>query len=174
MTHRKCWNCGQPATHTMTREGSITLHACDNCTRIDREEAESRGWTVADTCSVCGKEDCANEVCGTERPRRDAPARRPRDAEHVQIVEEGNIVIAVYIPDPEQAKDPKAVLDAPPTIDSVWEIEVVAEATRFYKRDGADFSGWVVRSRQDYTDSIPNKREAMQALRDAINQYFEL
>lgn len=41
-----CWNCTQPATHTLTREGSITLHACDNCTRIDRAEAESRGWTI--------------------------------------------------------------------------------------------------------------------------------
>lgn len=41
-----CWTCAQPATHTLTREGSNTLHACDNCTRIDRTEAESRGWTV--------------------------------------------------------------------------------------------------------------------------------
>jgi uncharacterized Zn finger protein len=41
-----CWNCGQPATHVMTREGSNALHACDNCTRIDRAEAESRGWTI--------------------------------------------------------------------------------------------------------------------------------
>lgn len=46
MTVRPCWNCRQPATHTLTREGSNTLHACDNCTRIDRAEAESRGWTV--------------------------------------------------------------------------------------------------------------------------------
>jgi hypothetical protein len=46
MTVRPCWNCRQPATHTLTREGSNTLLACDNCTRIDRAEAESRGWTV--------------------------------------------------------------------------------------------------------------------------------
>jgi hypothetical protein len=44
--HLKCWTCRQPATHTLTRRGSNTLHACDNCTRIDRAEAESRGWTV--------------------------------------------------------------------------------------------------------------------------------
>lgn len=44
-----CWVCRQPATHTLTRTGSITLHACDNCTRIDRAEAESRGWTVTKT-----------------------------------------------------------------------------------------------------------------------------
>ena len=43
---RTCWNCRQPATHVMTREGSNTLHACGNCTRIDRTEAERRGWTI--------------------------------------------------------------------------------------------------------------------------------
>ena len=46
ITYTKCWNCTQPATHTLAREGSNTLHACDNCTRIDRAEAESRGWTI--------------------------------------------------------------------------------------------------------------------------------
>jgi hypothetical protein len=45
--HTSCWVCAQPATHVLTRKGSNTLHACDNCTRIDRTEAESRGWTVA-------------------------------------------------------------------------------------------------------------------------------
>jgi hypothetical protein len=43
---RPCWTCKQPATHTLTRGGSIPLDACDNCTRIDRAEAESRGWTI--------------------------------------------------------------------------------------------------------------------------------
>jgi hypothetical protein len=47
--HAKCWNCCQPATHTLTREGCNTLHACDNCTRIDVAEAESRGWTITKT-----------------------------------------------------------------------------------------------------------------------------
>lgn len=46
MTARPCWNCRQPATHTLTREGSLTLNACDNCTRIDHEEAQRRGWTI--------------------------------------------------------------------------------------------------------------------------------
>lgn len=46
MTVRPCWECRQPATHIFTREGSNTLHACDRHTRIDRPEAESRGWTV--------------------------------------------------------------------------------------------------------------------------------
>jgi len=46
MTHRPCWNCRQPSTHTLTRDGDKPLDACDNCTRIDRTEAEARGWTI--------------------------------------------------------------------------------------------------------------------------------
>jgi hypothetical protein len=46
MTIRLCWTCKQPATHALTRDGSIPLNACDNCTRIDRAEAEARGWTI--------------------------------------------------------------------------------------------------------------------------------
>lgn len=46
ITHYCCWICDQRATHVMTRPGSITLHACDHHTRIDRDEAISRGWTV--------------------------------------------------------------------------------------------------------------------------------
>jgi hypothetical protein len=52
---RTCWNCRQPATHVMTREGSNTLRACDNCTRIDRTEAEARGWTVTPIARTTGK-----------------------------------------------------------------------------------------------------------------------
>jgi hypothetical protein len=46
MSARLCWTCKQPATHTLTRAGSISLDACDNCTRIDRAEAERLGWTI--------------------------------------------------------------------------------------------------------------------------------
>jgi hypothetical protein len=46
MSVRLCWTCKQPATHALTRDGSIPLDACDNCTRIDRAEAERRGWTI--------------------------------------------------------------------------------------------------------------------------------
>jgi hypothetical protein len=46
-TFTKCWDaCNETATHVMTREGSNPLHACDRHTRIDRAEAESRGWTI--------------------------------------------------------------------------------------------------------------------------------
>ncbi len=47
MPAKSCWNCRQTPTHTFTRKGSNTLHACDNCTRIDRETAESLGWVIA-------------------------------------------------------------------------------------------------------------------------------
>lgn len=46
ITRTKCWNCAQLATNVMTREGSEPLPACDNCTRIDREQAERQGWTI--------------------------------------------------------------------------------------------------------------------------------
>lgn len=46
ITRTKCWNCAQCATNVMTREGSESLPACDNCTRIDREQAERQGWTI--------------------------------------------------------------------------------------------------------------------------------
>lgn len=62
-----CWTCNQPATHTLTREGSNTLHACDNCTRIDRAEAESRGWTITPTksapCPHCHSTDGHHVQC---------------------------------------------------------------------------------------------------------------
>lgn len=45
-THPRCWDCAQPATHVFTREGSNTLRACDYHTRVDRAEAQERGWTV--------------------------------------------------------------------------------------------------------------------------------
>ncbi len=46
-TYVKCWDaCNEPATHLMTREGSIPLRACDRHTRVDRAEAEARGWTI--------------------------------------------------------------------------------------------------------------------------------
>ncbi|MEH0586212.1 hypothetical protein QA942_19830 [Streptomyces sp. B21-106] len=72
MTVRPCWTCKQPATHTLTRAGSIPLDACDNCTRIDRAEAESRGWTVGpiggapvlDAVKKCGPKTIPLYECG--------------------------------------------------------------------------------------------------------------
>lgn len=41
------------------------------------------------------------------------------------------------------------------------------EAVRYYKTDGANFSGWIVRSNRDiysYSDPIPTKAEAIKAM----------
>lgn len=101
------------------------------------------------------------------------PARRPYNAENVQYVDEGNIVTAVWCSDP--AIDPKTALDNVllSFVEKVpYEVEVIAEATRFFKREGADFSGWVVSSGSNYGDSLPNKREAMKHLRWAVAERF--
>lgn len=100
----------------------------------------------------------------------DQPARRPYNAENVEIVDEGPLVTAVWVSDP--TIDPADALENILNSDLPYEVEVIATATRFLKKEGAGFSGWVVHSGHDYTDSIPNKRAAMAALRDSINEYF--
>ena len=111
-------------------------------------------------------------------PKKDhgeAPVRRPRDAAHVQIVHEPGLVTALYIPDPEMARNPRAVLDAPPSMENYRkyeEVETVATAERHYRRDGADFTGWIVSSGNDYGDPIPNKKEALEKLHLVIADYF--
>jgi hypothetical protein len=132
--------------------------------------------------------DCRDSFEGTAVLRRDAvewhsrnvrrvvteqPVRRPYNAENVQYVDEGNIVTAVWCSDP--AIDPKTALDNVllSFVEKVpYEVEVIAEATRFFKREGADFSGWVVSSGSNYGDSLPNKREAMKHLRWAVAERF--
>lgn len=71
ITRTKCWNCTQLATSVMTREGSESLPACDNCTRIDRAEAERLGWTIApsaapalDAVKKCGPKTIPLYDCG--------------------------------------------------------------------------------------------------------------
>lgn len=98
------------------------------------------------------------------------PARRPYNAANVQIVDEGAIVTAVWVSDPTVA--PAVALENILNRDLPYEVEVIATATRFLKKEGAGFSGWVVHSGHDYTDPIPNKPAAMAALRDSINEYF--
>ncbi|MEU1663617.1 hypothetical protein ABZ547_08375 [Streptomyces sparsogenes] len=97
--------------------------------------------------------------------------RTPYDAEHVQIVDHGLVMTALYIPDPEQAKDPSYVLEH--ITDSQYEaVEVVAEATRHFKNEGAAFSGWIVRSGYSYGEPIATKREALAQLHREITDYF--
>jgi hypothetical protein len=99
------------------------------------------------------------------------PTRRPYDAKHVQIVDQGLTLTALYIPDPEQAKDPARVMEN--ITDSRYaNVEIVAEATRHFKNEGAAFSGWIVRSGPSYGEPIANKREARAQLRREIADYF--
>ncbi len=99
--------------------------------------------------------------------------RTPYDADHVHIVDDGSFLTAIWIADPEKAKNPRAVLDAPLTHESQDDYETVAEATRYYKTRGATFSGWIVTSRNNYgTVPIPTKKAAMKDLKAAIAEYF--
>jgi hypothetical protein len=100
--------------------------------------------------------------------------RRPYNAENVQYVDEGNVVTAVWCSDP--AITPAVALEndlRSITGDVPYEVVVIAEATRFTKKEGADFSGWVVRCGVNYGDSIPTKRDAMKELRGWVDGYFE-
>jgi hypothetical protein len=101
----------------------------------------------------------------------DQPARRPYTARSVQYVDLGTVVTALYIPDAQQAEDPAYVLEniLRPEYENV---ETVAEMTRHYKREGATFSGWIVRSGPEYGEPIPNKREALAQLRREVAEYF--
>lgn len=99
-------------------------------------------------------------------------SRRPYDAKHVQYVDEGRHVTAVWVSDP--TVDPAEALDKILHRDLPYEVEVIAEAARFYKQEGADFSGWVVSSHGglNYGDPIPNKREALKHLRWTVADCF--
>lgn len=103
----------------------------------------------------------------------------PHTAKHVVYRDEGTKAHAFWTSDPETARQ-LADRDTPAeTINQLWfrdDVEIVATATRFYKRDGAGHSGWVVTSPSDrsaYTDPIPTKREAMKSLRRFVAQAFE-
>lgn len=96
--------------------------------------------------------------------------RKPYNAKNVQYVDTGLTVTAVWVSDPDV--DPAKALDDILRRDLPYEMEVIAEAERFYKRDGATFSGWIVRHGLDYSDPIPNKREALKHLRWAVADCF--
>lgn len=101
-----------------------------------------------------------------------AKTRRPYDAEHVTIVDMGSTVWALYIPDPKQAKTPRSVAQNI-TSREHDNVEVIACAQRYYKRDGATVPGWVITSGPDYGDPIPNKPAMLRNLREhTIPSYF--
>lgn len=102
--------------------------------------------------------------------------RLPYDAKHTIIINMDRQILALWTPNPDLADQLKQA-DADGVFrilvrDTNNQIEAVAAARRFYRRDGADFSGWVVESAGDRSDGIANKRQAMQALRIAVTDYF--
>lgn len=260
-TYRPCWNCDQPATHTLTREGSNTLHACDNCTRIDCAEDERLGWTISkkatvmtenqeptmteattppsdfepvafqdvhegDTLSfarrdngfggsgdilrltgtvtkatdktvtveITGHNPFAEDVFVGGKSRRlgrtaslrranwnerdvhrtAKATRRPYNAENVQYVDEGNIVTAVWCSDP--TISPEVALEnvlLSITEQVPYEVETIADATRFRRTEGASFSRWIISRGNDYsTEPIKRKRDAVKELHGWVEGYF--
>lgn len=108
-----------------------------------------------------------------------AAERLPYDAKHVIYRESacGKIVTAFWASD----RDFAALLADPNTPDDeidrrLWfrdDVEIVATAIRHYRYEGADFSGWIVESRRNPSEPIPNKREAMRTLRAVAADYFD-
>lgn len=102
------------------------------------------------------------------------PARRPYNAENVQYVDEGNIVTAVWCSDP--TIDPKVALEnslRSITGDLPYEVEVIAEATRFYRTEGASFSGWIISTNSNYsTEPAKRKPDALKELHGWVEGYF--
>jgi hypothetical protein len=102
--------------------------------------------------------------------------RLPHAAKHAIILSLDGEILVLWTPDPDLAAQLKAgdARDIDRLIlNPANEIETVATARRFYKRDGADFSGWVVESSGgNNSDGIANKHEAMRALRVTVADYF--
>ncbi|MFD9205916.1 hypothetical protein ACFVZM_06500 [Streptomyces sioyaensis] len=142
-------------------------------------------WYASGTYDLCdeghAKEiggECGHHWCVEQRAAA-APIvderraeRTPYDADHVAIVDMGHTVWALYIPDPEHAKDPQAVADN--LCDRKYtDVEMVASTQRFYKKDGAAFSGWVVEGNGGYSDGIPRKPDAMKELKYVVAGHFK-
>lgn len=107
-------------------------------------------------------------------PQTDEPKQTPYDVDHVHIIHEPGSITALYIYDPEKAKDPRATYYAP-GFKAMDEYMVIAEASRFYKTCGADFSGWIVRTPLDgnySTEVIPNRKKALESVWDEVKDHF--
>jgi 5'(3')-deoxyribonucleotidase len=108
-----------------------------------------------------------------------ATEKLPYDAKHIVYRDDGTVVHAFWTSDPEAARQLADRRTPNKVVNRLYyrdDVEVIATATRYYKAlDGTDFSGWVVASVSDYsnyTDPIPNKREAMKALRGFVAECF--
>ncbi|MBP5906809.1 hypothetical protein F3K40_15230 [Streptomyces sp. LBUM 1478] len=180
-------------TETFEGVDSRNVHVGDRLQFMTRETGfNGRGLYVRTGVVVKVTEktvrvDCGDNYEGTAVLRKDIvewhsrdvrrviaeqPARRPYNAENVHYVDHGLIVTAVWVSDP--TVDPAVALENVLCQGLPYEVEVIAEATRFYKKEGAGFSGWVVSSHGglNYGDSIPNKRQAMKELGRAVADCF--
>jgi hypothetical protein len=104
---------------------------------------------------------------------RAAAKRTPYNAESVAIVDDGHTVAALYIPNPDDAKNPQLVWGN--IADRRYEfVEVVATMKKISKNDGAEFTGWIVQGADpyNYSEPIATKSEALRQLRTEIADYF--
>jgi hypothetical protein len=153
-----------PRTGTVTKVTEKTIHVTCDAPALARPEVAVLRRHIPTWVSRA-----------VRRVVTDRPARRPFNAENVQYVDEGNFVTAVWCSDP--SIDPKTALDnilRSFAEEVPYEVVQIAEATRHYKREGADFSGWIISRGNDYsTEPIARKRDAIEQLRGWVEGYFE-
>lgn len=87
----------------------------------------------------------------------------------VQYVHRNGSVTAVWIGDEELRKNPRKVLENPELFFRD-DVEIIAEATRYYQSDGSAFSGWVVSTSGSYSDPIPNKELMLEQLKYVVSE----
>lgn len=153
---------------------SITVRITGNNPFIDPVFAlDSRGRGRHKTLGLTARLRAADWYDRNVRRTKQAD-RVPYDAAHVHVIDEGHTMTAVWISDPVKARDPRATFDAPLSYENRDDYETIAEAKRFYKTDGAAFSGWIVRDRQGNHDTVPlrTKREARETLDWVVSAYF--
>lgn len=95
----------------------------------------------------------------------------PYDAEHVLYVNYGHTVWALWTPDPDQAKNPRAIADNI-TGRAYADVEVIAEMSRLYKSEGALVSGWQICADGNAFMASTRKTDAMKQLRETVADYF--
>ncbi|GGP55775.1 hypothetical protein [Streptomyces abikoensis] len=129
--------------------------------------------TIACDPNIIGKTARIRRATWTYRaPQRAATSQTPYSAEYVHVVDMGATVWALYIPNPDHARDPRNVADN--FLDPKYaNVELIATAERFRKCDDNGFSGWVVAGNGGNSDPIPTKRQAMRDLRAVICDHFK-
>lgn len=153
---------------TYWRTGSVTK-VTEKTVRVECDDAPTR---VKRDIAVLRASDWGSRA--VNKAVNEKPARRPYNAENVRYVDQGAIVTAVWCSDP--TVDPETALEndlRSLTGDVPYEVEVIAEATRYFRTEGAGFSGWIIRRGSDYsTEPIKRKLDAMKELRGWVDGHF--